>query len=306
MSSINSDSSNLAPTNFFQKAQDNAAELEESLLGPNYKYFDHINTPAQMGMSSSGSISSITKNISGLIGYVTLLSSGGGRASQVDGPLGNKFFLETGAKCSDKASGESVTRSIYVNNVPDGSIPFISQGLGDVNFSEFKGLIPGTLSNLSQINPMQIFGAFMSGTNPECQAITMETVDVNNIKGSKTAYVTTTDIGAMSSCWFPNKSNPVSGNRCRETFTTMRENKIMKEGGTITEKDFLNDPEFMGDAKEYDNYVKKYNRKYGIKNKKKNVDYSKMPNDPIVKLYYSSLGLLLLYIFFKVFQAKQR
>ena len=101
-------------SNFFEKAKADAKALEESLLGPNYKYYEYINTPADMGMSSNGSISTITKDIAGIIGYVTLLSSGGGRASKVAGPLGNKFFLETGAKCTDKATGELVTRSIML------------------------------------------------------------------------------------------------------------------------------------------------------------------------------------------------
>jgi hypothetical protein len=294
--------------NFFDKAKDDAKGLEESLLGPDYKYFNYIKTPAEMGMSSNGSISTITNDIAGLIGYVSLLTSGEGEASKTGGPLGDKFFLETGAKCKDTASGESVTRSLYVNNVPDGSIPFISSGLGDVNFSEFKGLIPGTLSNLSQINPMQIFSAFMGGTTPDCQALTMETIDVNNEKGQKTAFVTNTDIKAMSACWFPDGKNPISGNSCRETFTT------------------------MSDAQEYNQYVNNYNKKYmqnrgevtdfdttaydfseyGIDNddnakakgQKQQYDFSKMPQDPMIKIYYSSLSLLLLYIFYRVFKGR--
>jgi hypothetical protein len=264
-------------TNFFEKAQADASALEESLLGPNYKYYDFINTPADMGMSSDGSISTITKDIAGIIGYVTLLSSGGGRASKVNGPLGNKFFLETGAKCTDKKSGELATRSIYVNNQPDGSIPFISSGIGDVNFSSFKGLIPGTLSNLSQINPMQMFQAFMSGTNPECQAITMETIDVKNNKSTDTAFVTTNDIKAMSSCWFSDKKNPVSNKTCKETFTTMGWSGVGRGFESGIDRGLT-----------------------GVDSR----DYGTMPNDVFVKLYYSSLGLLLLYIFMRLFQKK--
>jgi len=271
-------------SNFFEKAKADAKALEESLLGPNYKYYEYINTPADMGMSSNGSISSITKDIAGIIGYVTLLSSGGGRASKVAGPLGNKFFLETGAKCTDKATGELVTRSIYVNNQPDGSIPFISSGLGDVNFSSFKGLVPGTLSNLSQINPMQMFQAFMSGNNPECQAITMETIDVNNNKSQKTAFVTTNDIGAMSSCWFQNKKNPVSNNTCKETFTTMGgDPRDVGRGLTGGDPRDVGRGLTGGDPR----------------------DYGTIPNSVAIKLYYSSLGLLLLYIFMRLFQRKE-
>ena len=247
-------------TNFFEKAKDSAKDLEESLLGPDYKYYEYIKAPAAMGMSSEGSISAISYDLAGLINYVTLLSAGGGGASKTGAPLGNKFFLPTGAKCKDKASGEDVTRSLYVNNVPDGSIPFITSGMG-VRMDSMKGLIPGTLSNLAQINPMQIFGAFMEGTTPECQAITMETINVNNEKKNETAFVTTNDIANMNANWFPGGKNPVTG---REGFTTMGTGT-----GTGTGT---------------------------------GVDYSVMPNDVYAKLYYSSLGLLLLYIFMRVFR----
>jgi len=272
-------------SNFFEKAKADATALEESLLGPTYKYYQYINTPAEMGMSSDGSISTITKDIAGIIGYVNLLSAGGGRASKVEGPLGNKFFLETGAKCTDKATGELVPRSIYVNNQPDGSIPFISSGLGDVNFSSFKGLIPGTLSNLSQINPMQMFQAFMSGNNPECQSIVMETIDINNTKGYKSGFVTTNDIGAMSSCWFPYRVNPVNNKTCKETFTTIGGSTI---GGSTMDDSKLGRGLTAGEAGGGDPR-----------------DYGSMPNSVAIRLYYSSLGLLLLYILMRLFQKKE-
>ena len=85
--------------NFFDKALKDVDNLEQELLGPDYKYFKQINTPSEIGMSSEGSISTLTYDIVGLINYVKLLAEGGGSASKVDGPLGNKFFLRTGAKC---------------------------------------------------------------------------------------------------------------------------------------------------------------------------------------------------------------
>jgi len=275
-------------SNFFDKVKNDAQGLEQELLGPDYKYFQFINTPSEMGMSSDGSISAITKDISGLIAYVSLLSSGGGEASKMGGPLGNKFFLPTGAKCKDTASGELVTRSLYVNNVPDGSIPFISQGLGDVNFTEFRGLIPGTLSNLGQINPMQIFAAFMNGPNPDCQSITMETIDVNGIKSQNTGYVTNDDIGSMSACWFPNGKNSVSGNTCRETFTTMNDTQEKKYHDTTS------------DVSEYG--IDKQHKQKSAKNK---YDFATMPKDPMIKVYYTSLTLLLFYIFYRVFKERK-
>lgn len=292
-------------SNFFDKVKNDAQGLEQELLGPDYKYYDFINTPAEMGMSSDGSISAIENDIAGLIAYVSLLSSGDGEASKTGGPLGNKFFLPTGAKCKDVASGEMVTRSLYVNNVPDGSIPFISQGLGDVNFTEFKGLIPGTLSNLGQINPMQMFGAFMSGPNPDCQSITMETIDVNGLKGQATAYVTNSDIGTMSACWFPNGKNSVSGNTCRETFATMSDSQEYNEHVNKYNKKYMGTA--FTESTNYDDKTYDFSE-YGIakKLKQKNAyDFAPMPKDPMVKVYYTSLTLLLFYIFYRVFKERK-
>lgn len=205
-------------SNFFQEALENADGLEQKLLGPDYAYYKQIKNPSQLGMSSSGD--SIVANLKGLIGYTELLVTGEGKASIPGGPLGDRFFLKTGATCTDKDTQEKVARSLYFNNVPDGSIPFISQGMG-MNFSTFKGLIPGALSNMNQLNPMGIFSAFMQGTDPECQKITLPTRDVNNVSSSQTAFMTEGDIRSIPACWFPNNRNPLTGSTCVEGFGTM-------------------------------------------------------------------------------------
>lgn len=215
-------------SNLFQEVLNDANGVEAKLLGPTYPYYKNIKTPAQIGMGDKGTLDQMGKDIDGLIQYVDLLVSGSSKASATGGPLGNKFFLKTGAKCAavDKCSNsndastcEKTDRFIYVDNVPDGNIPFISSGIG-VNFSEFKGLIPGSMGNLNVLNPFAIMRAFLSGSNPPCQEITMQTIDVNNNKSSETHYVTLADIQSMDPCMFPNNKNPVTGANCIETFET--------------------------------------------------------------------------------------
>jgi hypothetical protein len=123
---------------------------------------------------------------------------------------------------SDASNNQQVDRYIYVDNVPDGNIPFISSGMG-TNFTEFEGLIPGTMGNLNVLNPFAIMQAFLSGSTPPCQEITMETIDINNNKSSETHYVTTVDIKNMDPCMFQNGSNPVTKLKCREAFTNDNE-----------------------------------------------------------------------------------
>lgn len=204
-------------TNIFDQVLNNANGVQEKLLGPTYPYYKNIKTPKEIGMSDKGTMQALTSDINGLINYMTVMVQGKSRASTTGGPLGNKFFLNTGAKCNDIATKKQVDRYIYVNNVPQGNIPFISQGLG-VNFSEFKGLIPGAISNLNVLNPYNLLQSFLSGSVPDCKNLTMQTIDVNNNKSSETHYVTLVDIKNMDPCSFPNKINPITNARCRETF----------------------------------------------------------------------------------------
>lgn len=245
--------------NIFQEVLTNAKAAEEKYIGPDYPYYKYIKTPSQIGMSGAGSLSQLGKDIDGLVNYVELLVSGGGKASAIGKPLGNKFFLKTGGKCTNKLSGEEEDRYIYINNVPQGNIPFISSGVG-VNFSQFKGLIPGTISNLNAFNPMEMFQAFLSGSKPDCQELTMETIDIYNNRSTESHFVTLVDIKNMDPCSFTDKKNPLTGDKCKETFSNLYGN---------------------GTALDYD-YVKE--------------------EDPIVQLYFASIGLLGVYILYKILQ----
>lgn len=209
-------------SNIFQEVLNNAQGVEEKLLGPSYPYYKNIKTPSQLGMSSKGTIQQMSQNIVGLTNYVEVLVSGTSSASATGGPLGNKFFLQTGGKCVDNSvdgSNNQVDRYIYVNNVPEGNIPFISSGLG-VNFTDFRGLIPGAMSNLNVLNPFGLIQSFLAGSTPPCQEITMQTIDVNNNKSSETNFVTVVDIQNMDPCSFPNGINPITKVKCAESFTT--------------------------------------------------------------------------------------
>lgn len=218
-------------SNLFQEVLTDAKGVENKLIGPTYPYYKNIKTPSQIGMSDNGTIEQMTKNIDGLIQYVELLVSGKSKASFTGQPLGNKFFLKTGAKCraidscsnkNDISTCKLVDRYIYIDNVPQGNMPIITSGLG-VNFSEFKGLIPGAMGNLNVLNPFALTRAFLSGSNPSCQPITMQTISVDNVKSSETNYVTLIDINNMDPCSFPNKTNPITKQKCKETFQTNEE-----------------------------------------------------------------------------------
>lgn len=254
-------------------SKSNLPGLQDKLLGPDYNYSAQIRAPQELGMSGSGTFDALTNDIGGLMAYVKVLVTGEGKASKTGRPLGTKFFLPTAVQCKDKATGNNVTRSIYINNVPDGSIPFISQGMGGngLTFNKFEGLLPGLMSNLAQINPLQILQAFTTGSSPTCQAITMETIDANNILSSATGYVTNTDITLMPNKWFKYGPKPdtTEVEDTKQAFTTMQAaSSLINEKGTT-------------------------------------INYSTMPNDVLIKIYYSSLGLLGLYFFLRMVLKKR-
>ena len=248
--------------NLFEEVLTDVKGVEERLLGPTYPYYKNIKAPSDIGMSDKGTIQQMAKNVEGLIEYVELLVTGDSKASATGKPLGNKFFLKTGGKCAaidscsdpnDASTCEKVDRYIYVDNVPEGTIPFISSGLG-VNFSEFKGLIPGAMGNLNVLNPFAILRAFLSGSNPPCQTITMQTITTDNVRSSETHYVTLADIKNMDPCIFPDKKNPATGQKCKETFKTNGEPEIL------------------------------------------------MPADPLAQLYFASLGVVGLFILYRIME----
>lgn len=210
-------------SNIFQEVLTDAKASEEKLMSPTYPYYKYIRSPSEIGISSDGSLSTLGKNIDGLISYVELLVSGGGKASATGKPLGNKFFFKTGGKCTDKTTKEEVDRYVYINNVPQSNVPFISSDVG-VNFSEFKGLIPGTISNLNAFNPMEMFQAFLAGSKPDCQELEMETIDIYNNRSTESHFVTLIDIQNMDPCIFSDKKNPITKDKCKETFTNFNKN----------------------------------------------------------------------------------
>ena len=245
-------------SNLFEEVLQDAGKVQDKLLGPTYPYYKNIKMPSDIGMSDKGTLSALGKDIDGLIQYVEVLVTGKSDASSTGGPLGNKFFLKTGGKCVDSATNDQVDRYIYINNVPEGNIPFISAGLG-ANFSDFKGLVPGAMGNLNVLNPFAIMQSFLSGATPPCQELTLETIDINNNKSSETHYVTVTDIKNMDPCSFSDRKNPVSGVNCKETFKSISEN----------------------------------------------AEPIQMPDDPVAQIYFASLAVVGIYIFYRVMKKSQ-
>jgi len=180
-------------TSFFNKIAKGMDGVEESMLGPDYKYYKHIRTPGAMGASSKGTMGAMGKDVGAIINYVELLVSGGGPASDTGRPLGSKFYVKTAGKCKDVETKKVVPRYIYIDNVPDGNIPLISSGLG-VNFSEFKGLLPGVLEDAGALNPMSLFSAFQQGATPACKEVSFPVIGDDRANHPTSGHVAMAEI----------------------------------------------------------------------------------------------------------------
>jgi len=271
--------------------ENGAASLQVKLMGPDYDYAKKTRSPTDLGMDSDGTWGQLGDNISGLLGYINHLvvgecSSTGSCVSTTGKPLGSKFFVDTPLKCKDKATRENVKRSLYINNVPDGSIPFLSS-FSNVYMPTFKGLLPGLMSNASQLNPMQILLAFVSGPSSTCQQITMETIDADDNRGVDTMYVLNKDIEAMNPAWFTIPGNPKPSSEQLKELEPEEE----EEGEGEEEFTLMNSNSSLLNSKTLNGA---------------NIDYSKMPDDILIKFYYSCLGLLCLYFLFKVLMKKNK
>jgi len=272
--------------NIFQDSLSNASCVEEQLMGPTYPYWNNIRSPSELGMSDKGSISVMAKDVAGLINYVELLVTGSGKASKTGKPLGNKFFLKTGAKCTDDQNN-SQDRYIYINNVPLGNIPFISSGMG-TNFKDMRGLLPGTMSNLNSLNPFEIIQGFSAGGSPSCQQITLQTIDNNNVVSTETHYMTKLDLQSMDPCNFSDSTNPITGAKCKNAFGNMSD---------YCSNEYYNDNDYLVPDDELNK-----------EDEKNNDDESKerlsLPNDPIIQIYLACLGILGIYVLYKIMVKK--
>ena len=140
--------------NFFNDIAGGAEKMQAQFLGPTYNYAKNIKAPVEMKMSGEGNMTALGNDINGIIAYTQLLVEGKGNANKKGTPLGNKFYLKTGGQCTS-SDGNKHDRYIYVNNVPTGSLPIISDATGQA-FGDFRGLIPGTIGNVGEINPLAI------------------------------------------------------------------------------------------------------------------------------------------------------
>tara|TARA_B110001450_G_C17646872_1_gene491592 strand:+ start:716 stop:1471 length:756 start_codon:yes stop_codon:yes gene_type:complete len=186
------------------QADTDEAESDFSLsdtLGGSYNYANKINNPSSLGMSSNGSMGTLGKNITGLIGYIQALISGRGVALKNlgdSGVLGNKYFLNTLTKCKNEETNKLEDRYIFINHVPDGNIPFLSSG---DSVGSMRGLLPGVLSNIAQVKPNELYDSMLEGNQPKCREIELEVIDTSGNCSKEKHFLAISEINNMPASW---------------------------------------------------------------------------------------------------------
>jgi len=66
-----------------------------------------------------------------------------------------------------------------------------------VKMTAMEGLIPGTMGNVTALNPFAMMQSFLSGGVPDCKATTLQVVDNNGNKTNETHYLTVVDINNL-------------------------------------------------------------------------------------------------------------
>jgi hypothetical protein len=155
----------------------------DSVLGPSYDYLSTIQSPAEKGVSSAGTIDQVFTNTSAIGGYVNSLLLGP--------KVGNQMFSDTGGKCRlpgtidpetkvDKKDGLVVHRSTWINNklgADDAAGVLGPSFKRAVGGSGINGIIPGAGGDIAALNPLKVMNALVLDAYPPCQAYTCRVTD---------------------------------------------------------------------------------------------------------------------------------
>lgn len=284
---------------FFDQFGTDMHNYETKFLGQDYNYARNVLSPTQINILEFGSDQSfnllsnnglpeLAADFAGLIKYVELLVSGTSDAATTGKPLGNRFFLQTAAKCKDSSNNDQ-DRYLYVNNIPSGTLPIISNISGK-NFTEFRGLVPGILSQLEVLNPISLFGGMFVSSDSSCTTVELSVVDTSNNRTFESNYVLNSDIVNIDPCVFKDQINTLTQQTCAnsEAFTNINSNINLD----INSNKGINYSKFIN----FENEFNKLND--NLNNLKNNSNF--FNDDNLRKIYFAILTILYFYIFLRL------
>jgi hypothetical protein len=180
-------------------------DIQTEILGPSYSYADHVPAPSSLGIGTDGSFSQLGTNMDGIGTYISTMIDG-------DPPLGNQYFVNTGATCT-APDGSLQPRYNYVNNKPSiGDI--LPSGMSEIG-SGIHGLIPGIIGDIEGLNPLYLINSLIADSSPACECYKCTVTD-----GADSRFLTT----SLSPDFDPNECTQVDVSQCiasKESFGNM-------------------------------------------------------------------------------------
>ena len=172
-----------------------ASEGVDAVLGPSFDYLGAIQSPADRGVSSEGTLGQVFTNTKAIGGYVGNL---------LIGPkLGNQMFSDTGGTCKTP-DGRIVPRWTWINNklgFDDAAGVLGPSFQKAVGGSGVDGIVPGMGGDIAAMNPFKIMNALVLDGSPPCQLFTCPvTLPDGTDKGTETHYLTPSLELSMKGC----------------------------------------------------------------------------------------------------------
>lgn len=196
----------------------------------NYNYSRFIESPLELSTVNTLTGEEISDNMK-IREYVGALISGDSNALTAS-PLGNAYFMDTNSQCINTDTGDLENRFVFMSNITYTEVPFPIGFMG-FNFNETKGLLPGIIDNINQINDIDLQSSLVGGEIPECRNITMQTVNSNNNVNNESQFVALTDIEEIDPCSFPTGVNPLTNETCVEAFTSLENLENSRKKGKM-------------------------------------------------------------------------
>jgi len=172
-------------------------QVGPEVTGPNYSYTNAIPLPREIGVNDGDSIDSVKSALKGVAYYVDVVGFGSSSVQMTQGmdlkPIGVRFWMKTGYKCSNGA-----TMWEYVNGIPDGKAfgDDMAKRLADGGYPAVRGLAPGILEDVrAAFDPVPVMDSIFGSGFPSCKLVRKEVGDQDgnvatvDASGNKYVYI---------------------------------------------------------------------------------------------------------------------
>jgi len=148
------------------------------LLGPKYNYGDEQASPSNLGIGRGDSFASVERAVAGINYYVDTIGFGNATGlarsnGLVQRPLGIRYFMKTGAKCSNGADMYE-----YIDTIPKGLPGRVGDEIQRTLGVPFQGLAPGIMEDaVKALNPLPLFKSAMGSGYARCKKVSLPVGD---------------------------------------------------------------------------------------------------------------------------------